>query len=244
MVFNHQKPPKGVSIKDHYKKRENAWKNLKGQNVRESNFTDHTLHFTDTRLDDGSTICLWTDITEIKKGEKSLKLLSDSIEIIPNMLMLWDKDNILITANQKARDIQKGMGFNLKPGVSRWDMLDAGLKSGSVDTSDGTSPAAWIAKRKKAMVSLKTQETVESNIKINGNKLVILGTSTRLQDGGTLQIWTDITDLKKKEQEVIESQKKVREAEEQVSNALNNMPHGIVMWDKDDKLKMLSLIHI
>ena len=142
MVFNHQKPPKGVSIKDHYKKRENAWKNLKGQNVRESNFTDHTLHFTDTRLDDGSTICLWTDITEIKKGEKSLKLLSDSIEIIPNMLMLWDKDNILIKANQKARDIQKGMGFNLKPGVSRWDMLDAGLKSGSVDTSDGTSPAA------------------------------------------------------------------------------------------------------
>ena len=240
MVFNHQKPPKGVSIKDHYKKRENAWKNLKGQNVRESNFTDHTLHFTDTRLDDGSTICLWTDITEIKKGEKSLKLLSDSIEIIPNMLMLWDKDNILITANQKARDIQKGMGFNLKPGVSRWDMLDAGLKSGSVDTSDGTSPAAWIAKRKKAMVSLKTQETVESNIKINGNKLVILGTSTRLQDGGTLQIWTDITDLKKKEQEVIESQKKVREAEEQVSNALNNMPHGIVMWDKDDKLKMIN----
>ena len=156
------------------------------------------------------------------------------------MLMLWDKDNILITANQKARDIQKGMGFNLKPGVSRWDMLDAGLKSGSVDTSDGTSPAAWIAKRKKAMVSLKTQETVESNIKINGNKLVILGTSTRLQDGGTLQIWTDITDLKKKEQEVIESQKKVREAEEQVSNALNNMPHGIVMWDKDDKLKMIN----
>ena len=94
------------------------------------------------------------------------------------------------------------MGFDLKPGVSRWDMLDAGLKSGSVQTPDGTSPSQWIAKRKKAMVHLTTQETVESVINLNGDVLVILGTSTRLLDGGTLQIWTDITELKKKEQEV------------------------------------------
>ena len=33
MVFNHQKPPKGINIKAHYKNREKAWKNLKGQNV-------------------------------------------------------------------------------------------------------------------------------------------------------------------------------------------------------------------
>ena len=119
-------------------------------------------------------------------------------------------------------------------------MLDAGLKSGSVQTPDGTSPSQWIAKRKKAMVSLTTQETVESVINLNGDVLVILGTSTRLLDGGTLQIWTDITELKKKEQEVVESEKKVRAAEEKISNAINNMPHGITMWDKDMKLLMIN----
>ena len=35
MVLNHQKPPKGVSIKEHFKNREKAWKNLKGQNFRD-----------------------------------------------------------------------------------------------------------------------------------------------------------------------------------------------------------------
>ena len=67
------------------------------------------------------------------------------------MLMLWDKDNHLIMANKEARNIQKKMGFDLKPGVSRWDMLDAGLKSGSIDTPDDTSPEEWIKNRKKAL---------------------------------------------------------------------------------------------
>ena len=140
-------------------------------------------------------LSVFTDISEIKEREKSLKLLNDAIEIIPNMLMLWDKENNLIMANEKARNIQKRMGFNLKPGSSRWDMLDAGLKSGSIDTPDGTLPSEWIKKRKEAMVSLTTQETVESVINLKGKKLIILGTSTRLNDGGTLQIWTDITCL-------------------------------------------------
>ena len=233
--------PKGISKKEYKEKMRESWKQLVGQRTRESNFSDErSILFTDSRLDDGSTISLWTDITENKKGEQSLKLLRDSIEIIPNMLMLWDKENQLIMANEKARTIQKRMGFDLKPGVSRWDMLDAGLKSGSVQTPDGTPPSQWIAKRKKAMVHLTTQETVESVINLNGDVLVILGTSTRLLDGGTLQIWTDITELKKKEQEVVESEKKVRAAEEKISNAINSMPYGITMWDKDMKLLMIN----
>ena len=38
------------------------------------------------------------------------------------------------------------MGFDLKPGVSRWDMLDAGLKSGSIDTNIIEGPAKWVGK--------------------------------------------------------------------------------------------------
>ena len=65
---------------------------------------------------------------EIKKGEKSLKQLRDSIEIIPNMLMLWDKDNNLIMANESSRRDQKKLGFDLKPGASRLEMVKNGVK--------------------------------------------------------------------------------------------------------------------
>ena len=68
----------------------------------------------------------------------------------------------------------------------------------------------------------------------------ILGSFTRLNDGGTLQVWTDISEIRKKEREVAESQRKVREAEEKISNAINSMPHGITMWDENMKLVMFN----
>jgi PAS domain-containing protein len=143
-------------------------------------------------------------------------------------------------ANKKARNIQKRMGFNLKPGVSRFDMLEAGLKSGALQNNEGLPAKEWLEKRKLAISNLTTQETVESVINLKEKKLVILGTSTRLNDGGTLQIWTDISEIKEKEREIAESQKKVTEAEEKITNAINSMPHGITMWDKDMKLLMFN----
>ena len=150
------------------------------------------------------------DLAVIKLLKKEQEVLLKAIEAYSN----------LILANEKARNIQKRMGFDLKPGVLRWDMLDAGLKSGSIDTPDGTLPSAWITKRKEAMVNLIDQEIVESVVNLKGEKVVILGNSSRLKDGGTLQIWTDITDIRKKEKEVKESQNKVWEAEERLSNKI------------------------
>ena len=54
--------------------------------------------FNETRLNDGSTISLWSDITQIKNRETRLKQLADAVDVMPNTLMLWDKDNNLIMA--------------------------------------------------------------------------------------------------------------------------------------------------
>ena len=116
-------------------------------------------------------------------------------------------------------------------------MLEAGLKSGSLLDSEGLPAKQWVEKRKKGIINLKGREIVETRIKVENVIYDILGSFTRLNDGGTLQIWTDISEIRQKEREVAESQRKVREAEEKISNALNSMPHGIVMWDEKDKKK-------
>ena len=234
-------PREGQSEEDLILERKQAFDKLVDEDRREVEFSSGNSSLAvSKRLPDGGTLQIVTNITEIKQREKSLKLLSNSIEIIPNMFMLWDKDNYLVMANKKARNIQKRMGFNLKPGVSRFDMLEAGLKSGALQNNEGLPPKEWVEKRKLAISNLTTQETVESVINLKEKKLVILGTSTRLNDGGTLQIWTDISEIKEKEREIAESQKKVTEAEEKITNAINSMPHGITMWDKDMKLLMFN----
>ncbi len=233
--------PKGMTKKQFYESKLKEYESLKNEqrDEIELNNGNFVLNIA-KRLPDGGTLQNSINITEIKKGEKSLKLLSDAIEIIPNMLMLWDKDNRLIMANRRARDIQSKMGMILKPGVSRFEMLEAGLKSGSLLDSEGLPAKQWVEKRKKGIINLKGREIVETRIKVENVIYDILGSFTRLNDGGTLQIWTDITEIRQKEREVAESQRKVREAEEKISNALNSMPHGIVMWDEKDKLKMIN----
>ena len=233
--------PKGITKKQFYELKLREYESLKNEqrDEIELNNGNFVLNIS-KRLPDGGTLQNAINITEIKKGEKSLKLLSDAIEIIPNMLMLWDKDNKLIMANRRARDIQSKMGITLKPGVSRFEMLEAGLKSGSLLDSEGLSAKQWVKKRKKEIVNLRGREIVETRIKVENVIYDILGSFTRLNDGGTLQVWTDISEIRQKEREVAESQRKVREAEEKISNALNSMPHGIVMWDEKDKLKMIN----
>ncbi|MDC1086866.1 PAS-domain containing protein [Alphaproteobacteria bacterium] len=234
-------PRKGQSKKEFILERKKSFDMLVDEDRREVEFSSGNSSLAiSKRLPDGGTLNIVTNITEIKQGQKSLKLLNDAIEIIPNMLMLWDRDNRLIMANRRARDIQSKMGMLLKPGVSRFDMLEAGFRSGSILGGDGMSAQEWVKKRKKGIIKLKGREIVETKIKVENVIYDILGSFTRLNDGGTLQVWTDISEIRQKEREVEESQRKVREAEEKMSDALNSMPHGITMWDENDNLSFAN----
>ena len=54
-------------------------------------------------------------------------------------------------------------------------------------------------------------------------------TETRLDDGGLVTISTDITDLKRQ-----------NEALERLSSAMQEVPNGMMLWDKDDKLVFVN----
>ena len=222
MVFKHQKPPKGVSIKEHFKNREKAWKNLKGQNFRESNFTDHTLHFTDTRLKDGSTICLWTDITEIKRKEKELLRLKDAIHILPNGLFFWDDKNKLIATNKSAIDHLKEFGFDLRLGVDRFDHVNHLVDHNYTVLQSGLDKKNHMKHMKESWDNFTGQRTRETKF---SNGLHFLFAETRLEDGSTISLWSDITEIKKREASL-----------KQLSDAIEVMPNTLMLWDKDNKL--------
>ena len=78
------------------------------------------------------------------KNEKSLKLLNDAIEIIPNNMMLWDKNNKLIMANARARDDNASRGFDLKKGASRLEMIKNALKKGFMTAPKGISQKIFL----------------------------------------------------------------------------------------------------
>ena len=75
-------------------------------------------------LADGSYIQSYADITELRKKEKELLRLQEGLEQMGTGMAFWDKEDMLIYANKNLQDFQADIGFDLKHGVSRIDMIN------------------------------------------------------------------------------------------------------------------------
>ena len=69
-----------------------------------------------------------------------------------------------------------------------------------------------------------------------------LVSDTKLPDGGFLQVYSDISEMKEKDKEIKLAQEQIRETEKRMTDALNSMPHGISLWNKDDTLAMRNTL--
>ena len=145
---------------------------------------------------------------------------------MPNTLMLWDKNNNLIMANESSRRDQRKLGFDLKPGASRLEMVKNGVRRGVFLPRKGQSKKDLILERKKAFDKLIDEDRREVEFSSGNSSLAI---SKRLPDGGTLQIVTNITEVKKKEKEF-----------KQLVDAIDFLPNDVMLWDKNNNLIMAN----
>ena len=224
--------PDNTEKNNYFTKIKDEWRSFSGKRTRETNFSNEkTLLFTDSRLEDGSTISLWSDITDIKRREASLKQLIDAVDEIPNVFVLWDKNHKLIHANIAAINNMKRLhNFNLKKGITRKQLVKSIIKSGELLVPKGMTEEEFIIKRENEIHKLKGIKRFETKY-MNGNTYA--GFFTKLSDGNYTQIMDDITDLKEKEKQALDAEKKLQDA-------IDSMPHGISLWDKNDILVMCN----
>ena len=223
---------------NYYKNAVEKRKNFKGVfTVETPPFYDGSIwQSTSTRLPDGGVFSILSNITEIKKREASLKQLSDAIELTTNAIFLWDKEHRLVMGNKIARDIQKGFGFTLKPGIHRKDMLENVKKKKLIDIPEGMSFEEFYKQRD--IIRKSNNNSVYEISFINGTSWFV--SDTKLEDGGFLQVYSDITDVKNKEKEIQKAEEQIKQTEQKMSDALNSMPHGITMWDENDNLSFAN----
>ena len=193
-----------------------------GGQARERKFTDGTVFlFSDTMLADGSTFNVFTDITDTKKREEITQRLTEALELISTGIMFWDADSRLIMANQMARDFQKEHGFDLKPGSNRIDMRRHLVSKGMMSDEDTPIDEEGFMSE---MENLKNKHS-ESREREFTDGTVFLFSDTMLADGSTFNVFTDITERKKRE-----------ETTRRLLEALEFIPNGMQFWDKDDHL--------
>ncbi len=138
----------------------------------------------------------------MKSQQRDLERLSDGIQKLVNPIIIWDSDNKVFFCNKSAVDVQKLWGLELKPGVDREVMLSNLIKKSVLDIPENMSLKEYIGFQKSIMVESKEGITVESR----AGEMVYLATSRLLDDGGFIQNYTDISEIKKHE-ELIESER-------------------------------------
>ncbi|MGR3715808.1 MAG: PAS-domain containing protein [Thermohalobaculum sp.] len=173
------------------------------------------------------------DITEMKEAKAELdrteaRLLS-SLATIADGILLVDGENRVQLWNDRYLEIfsEAAGGADLTEVIVKgrpfFDMIRDGYNLGMFKPHpDGVD--GWIAARVKTLEQRFGQRELEL-----ANGTWILLNERHMPDGGWVSVYTDITELKRREGEAQAARERFEEAIEAISS-------GFTLWDKDDRL--------
>jgi hypothetical protein len=172
------------------------------------------LRLVDRRARDGDMVCLALDITEQMR-------IWAAIEAIPDGFVLFDRNEQLLTCNQRFREIYPESAHLMQPGATYESILRAGLDAGSFIDAIGCENE-WLDARIGS--PLDGPEEREQEL-AGGRWLRVLEQPT--PDGGRVGLRVDITH-QKEQQAALETARKAAEAANRAKSAfLANMSHEI-----------------
>jgi signal transduction histidine kinase/DNA-binding response OmpR family regulator len=168
----------------------------------------------DRRARDGDIVTLALDITEQMR-------IWAALEAIPDGFVLYDREDRLLTCNQRYRDIYPETAAAMVPGATFEEILRYGLKNGQHVDAIGREEE-WLAER---LAQHRTASGIYEQQLRNGRWLRAHDHPT--PDGGRVGLRVDVTAIKE-QQAALETARAAAEAANRAKSAfLANMSHEI-----------------
>jgi signal transduction histidine kinase/DNA-binding response OmpR family regulator len=147
--------------------------------------------------------------------------LTDALESILEGFFIYDADDRMVLCNSRYRELYPGMADVYRPGLEFEQMLRTVVERGIV--ADAVQrPQEWIERRlaqhRNPSGPLLHPQSDGRWIQINERKT---------QDGGTVGVFTDVTELKKREAEVAAARDEAMQATQAKSQFLASMSHEL-----------------
>ncbi len=181
------------------------------------------LSLSQTMAGDTSTYtAILRDLTGKKEAAEKLKQaetrLIDAIESLPDGFVLYDADDRLVVCNSKYKDFYSASADLIEVGRKFEDIIRGGAKRGQYQVP-GEVLEDWIALRMEH--HRNPGAPLEQHLD-DGRWLRVI--ESRTSEGGLVGFRVDITELKKREQELVRSQNLMR-------NVVSASFDGIIVMD-------------
>jgi len=181
------------------------------------------LQITDHRTKDGGLVSIYTDVTRLKTSEQEAQAarqrFQEAIEAIASGFALWDAEDRLVVFNSRYKEYFEGFADMVVPGASFRNLIRTGIERGMFAADDPEAELDRIIEKRAAI----SGEPRERHL---ANGLWLQITDHRTADGGIVSIYTDVTELKTREEEL-------RRQTAILEETLENMGQGITMVDQD-----------
>jgi signal transduction histidine kinase/DNA-binding response OmpR family regulator/HAMP domain-containing protein len=154
------------------------------------------------------------------EAEAQRKTIAAAIATISEGFVLYDSEDRIVLFNEQFREIYPGLADMIKPGTTFGQVLEAVISRSLVDLA-GQSPQDWIAERK----ARHEHSGGFAEYRYGGRFVRI--SERRIQGGGTVAVYSDITELRQQNLELEEARELSEVANRTKSQFLANMSHEL-----------------
>lgn len=159
-----------------------------------------------------------------RETETARQNLAAAIETVQEGFALFDANDVLVLCNSRFNALLPDIRDKLVPGLNFEDYLHIAAQSAHLGMPEGMSPAGWIAMRRERHELhhfILTQQMAEERwVQVSEH---------RTQDGGTVILQTEVTDLLRAEREtrgrMLDDQAAILRA------TLEHLPLGVCIFD-------------